>query len=113
MAASWRAAFWISGTILCCADGGWTYYRVVMVFLNVKYRLVAASFRRPEKVFVFGKNMVSTRPGYTGGENYMDGGLAADWGRKNIRFSTPSETVLDMKKRHRINLWPDSAKNNV
>ena len=45
------------------------HHRVVAGFLNAKYRHVITSFRRSEKVFVFGEKTASTPPVYPGGEN--------------------------------------------
>ena len=45
------------------------HHRVIAGFLNAKYRHLITSFRRPEKVFVFGKKAASMPPGCPGGEN--------------------------------------------
>lgn len=45
------------------------HHRVVAGFLNTKYRHQITSFRRSEKVLVFGEKVASMPPGHPGGEN--------------------------------------------
>ena len=62
------------------------HHRVVAGFLNAKDRHGITSFRRSEKVFVFGKKTVSMPPGHPGGENLWAAVFRLIMGEKALDF---------------------------
>ena len=62
------------------------HHRVVTGFLNAKYRHGITSFRRPNKVLIFGKKAASMLPGYPGGENLWAGNFRLTAEEKTLDF---------------------------
>lgn len=62
------------------------HHRVVAGFLKAKYRHVITSFRRSEKVLVFGEKAVSMPSGHPGGENLWAAAFRLIAGDKILDF---------------------------